>query len=244
MSREKEFYKAYTFIEGHPAFLGDVFAGVSSLSMSVQECCKNKWTQHGPMYVYRTDDRFEEFINCGHHEDLNKDMPEFDCIWVPYKDFYGYKWEYDHIEIWLEGGSHYYDVDATVPPWNWNRFHDIDLDSGGNTYEEAVINFAEKAKDKYGDYSSCWTEGNTVVPKWIVENNREFPAFNFDNGMSNLFKDGKLNRNPKSINVKQEEINALWWNIYDKDHEFYDGKLPDITKYLTKENYERNLKNE
>ena len=48
------------------------------------------------------------------------------------------------IEIWLEGG-----------PWDNGEgqyLHDIDLGCGAETYEEAIIKFANLIKQKYGDY--------------------------------------------------------------------------------------------
>lgn len=45
------------------------------------------------------------------------------------------------VEIWLEAG-HY---DKT------RRCHDIDLDCGRDTYEEAIISLANNIEDQYGD---------------------------------------------------------------------------------------------
>ena len=44
------------------------------------------------------------------------------------------------VEIWLEMGRY----DKTC------RWHDIDLDCGGDTYEEAIIQLANNVKDQYG----------------------------------------------------------------------------------------------
>lgn len=45
------------------------------------------------------------------------------------------------IEIWLECGPYLKDCKA----------HDVDLDCGGDTFENAIINLAKLVKDKYGD---------------------------------------------------------------------------------------------
>ena len=45
------------------------------------------------------------------------------------------------VEIWLE----------CFPDDENGRFHDIDLDCGGDTYEEAIIKLASLVKKKYGD---------------------------------------------------------------------------------------------
>ena len=47
------------------------------------------------------------------------------------------------VEIWLEHGP--YDAE-----WG-GCTHDIDLDCGGDTFEEAIIKLAQLVKEKYGD---------------------------------------------------------------------------------------------
>jgi hypothetical protein len=160
------FYEAYWFIDGHPAFIGGLFHGINTLDVQVSKCCKRGFTKMDIHYVYRTDERFEEFWDKGYQQSVEEGMPELDCVWVPYKVFYGEEWSFDHVEIWLEGGSHFYVKGGHYgTEWNFNRFHDIDLDVGGRTYEEAIINFAEKVKEKYGDYSSSEFDDNTIYPR-------------------------------------------------------------------------------
>ena len=45
------------------------------------------------------------------------------------------------IEIWLESGPYLEDCST----------HDIDLDCGGNTFEESICELAKLVKDKYTD---------------------------------------------------------------------------------------------
>lgn len=46
------------------------------------------------------------------------------------------------INVWLECGAF----------WKGFSTHDIDLDCGGATFEEAIINLANLVFEKYGDY--------------------------------------------------------------------------------------------
>lgn len=46
------------------------------------------------------------------------------------------------VEIWLECGPY----DPTM------RQHDIDLDCGGKTFDQAIIKLANLVLEKYGDY--------------------------------------------------------------------------------------------
>ena len=50
------------------------------------------------------------------------------------------------VQVWLEHGP--YDKE-----WG-GCTHDIDLDCGGDTFEEAIIKLAELVKGKYGDGGS------------------------------------------------------------------------------------------
>lgn len=45
------------------------------------------------------------------------------------------------VEVWLECGKHHPNM----------RIHDVDLDCGENTFEEAIIELAKLVKEKYED---------------------------------------------------------------------------------------------
>ena len=47
------------------------------------------------------------------------------------------------VEIWLECFPDNPEIDG--------RYHDIDLDCGGDTFEDAIITLAKLVKEKYGD---------------------------------------------------------------------------------------------
>ena len=54
------------------------------------------------------------------------------------------------VQVWLEGGP--WELLYETDYYGWS--HDIDLDCGAATYEEAVIEFVALVRDKYGDYES------------------------------------------------------------------------------------------
>lgn len=68
------------------------------------------------------------------------------------------KSENKHIECWLEFGPERYGYSEE---WQWKEdkqreqvlnYHDVDLDTGGTTFDEALINLARNVLKKYGDY--------------------------------------------------------------------------------------------
>lgn len=54
-----------------------------------------------------------------------------------------------NVEVWLEFGPIEFYDDVAVPK---AYTHDIDLDCGGDTFEEAICELAKLVKEKYGDY--------------------------------------------------------------------------------------------
>ena len=57
--------------------------------------------------------------------------------------------ENTHTEIWLESGAWVKDLHM-----GWMASHDYELDCGGDTYEEAIMNLAQLVLTKYGDYEN------------------------------------------------------------------------------------------
>lgn len=234
IEKSLEFYDAYNFIDSHPAFIGDIYRGVSSLEVLVFKCCKNDQVEHSPVYIYKDSDRYEEFLGKGNVERFESEDKSGtpDCIWVHYEDYFNEEWEFDHIDVVLEGGAHYYDINA-VSPWNWQRLLDRKITSSATTYQEAIISFAKKVKERYGDY-----DYNNVCPRWIYDHNKDNPSFDIEN-LSSMFEDGRLVRDPNYIPITEQEENALWWNSVGDSLGLVRGEIVDITKFLSKENYEK-----
>jgi hypothetical protein len=222
-----DFYDAYMFVEMHPAFIGGRLHGTTCFDIMVMPCCKNGVPEYGPVYVYPEDPRFEEFTDKGHQTD--EVDGEVVCIWVTYKDYYGYSWEREHIGFTFIGGPNRY-VELNEGDWQWQRQGDSDLDSRGKSYEEAVINLAEKVKQKYGDYSHNECDENTIIPSWIVKNNKIHRPFG--ENIKEMFKDGQLNRNPQNVHLFPEQINEMWWQLgLTNDHLKSYNKV-DVSQFL------------
>lgn len=61
------------------------------------------------------------------------------------------------VEVWLEAGP-WIDPSEAGYPEDWAETevasHDINLDCGGDTFEEAIIKMAELVKKHYGEYQT------------------------------------------------------------------------------------------
>jgi hypothetical protein len=221
------FYEAYNFIDMHPAFCGPMFRdGIRSVEMRVFKACKNDIDDLSPIFVYEEHIRFKDFLNRGFTESKVDDKVYE--VWVPYEEYYGYEWEFDHVEVRLCGGA-----------WRYINFHGewVWQQSGlievvGSFYEEAFIKFADKAKEVYGDWSKSEFDDNTVVPKWIQEHNKIHRPFDF----SKPFTDGKFERNEENISMNIEELNSLWWERTDAKDLFEGMEKVDISHLTEKPN--------
>jgi hypothetical protein len=217
MSEEimNDFQGAYSFIEDHPAFGWREM----NIDMNIRNCCRNSYDLNmspKDIYISKNNPRYTSFLEESknnkeiHLEHLDDDgflklETEFQLpnLRVPYKMYFGYEWEEDHVEIWLESGAMRYFEQSG----RWERWHDDNLDSGGRTYEDAIINLASKVKNFYGDFNKDFGD-NVLVPDWVTEWNEKNPL-----KFADLFKNGQLNSG-RYISINGIEFNELWWHKY------------------------------
>jgi len=218
MSEEimNNFQESYDFINDHPAFGWREL----NIEMRINNCCRNSYDLNmspKDIYIGRNNPRHQEMLELSktdsevHLEFWDEGEPlhelsteyQLPSIKVPYKTFFGYEWKEDHIEICLESGAmRYVEQDN-----RWERWHDVDLESSGRTYEDAIINLASKIKSCYGDFHKD-TRDNILIPEWVREWNQKHPL-----SIDDLFSNGRLN-SVKYISIGGIEFNELWWHKY------------------------------
>jgi len=63
-------------------------------------------------------------------------------------------------QVWLEFGPRYFEVDMSPEEWCANHYdlfdgsvpsHDVELDCGADTYEQAIVELARRVSERYGD---------------------------------------------------------------------------------------------
>jgi len=151
-----DFLNSYNFLCNHPAF-GGWF--LNSLNVMVVETCSRGILlpgDHKGITIYERDldpELFEQYWLEAEEDDRNDDS-SYRSIEIEYEKFYGEPWKVDHVEVWLETGCVEYTKDLTEGIMEQvQHCHDIDLDVGGLTFEEAIINLAKLVKKHYGDFS-------------------------------------------------------------------------------------------
>lgn len=123
-----DFYEAWWFLHGHPAFSPDDY-------WYFQRCLDIDVAKVDPVTRRIEGDiarnvHTEVWLECGRPYDRN--APE--CV--------------EERRCWNDGGS-------DAPLSEADRFgasHDIDLDCGGDTFEQAIVVLANLVLQKYGDY--------------------------------------------------------------------------------------------
>lgn len=222
-SKMLEFDKALTFISDHPALISDVFrSGLDGLSVRTALTCKRGLEEYDPIFLYPNDVRFEEFIDYP-HKNYDEDG-NVTCIWVHYKPFYGEEWELDSVKVTVEAMIARY-VRPEFPCYDHTIYGDLKVTAP--TYEEAIIKLASNLKKNCGDYSAAQHDDNTIVPKWVADNNKVHRPYTPD-----TLKSGWMTPNPNFIQVKKEEISELWWQLHKPNITFLNGTLIDVSKYL------------
>jgi hypothetical protein len=79
-----------------------------------------------------------------------------------------------HVECWLEFGPLEYGYSYSggkKPMADWDtvtvrhHYHDVDLDTGGTTFDEGLIRLAKNVRKKYGDYKEKGRDGYCGKPE-------------------------------------------------------------------------------
>ena len=182
-------------------------------------CCKNGLSDSSSndVNIYRGTkgwEKYKDLFDKKFKDD--KDTPKLlQSIRVPYKDFYGYPWKFDHIEYWYEVTFYAFQGD----PYDKKDEYDLDKwggycgpEGGANNFDEMLIRCANKVKKEFGDFDSYYD----MHTKEELANHRK--------NMPMLFKPIKgdkrgyktMESNPKYAHVSTGEINLRWLKWYNQ----------------------------
>ena len=245
---------ALDFLNNHPGVCHDSCFVNSNLTFWMVDVCKNNeykdyfHNDKNPVEVYLPRDgrykkdreNFKKFVE--KYKDEDETVEECSQIYVPYKEIYGYDWEYDRT--YYKGEYCFYkyyrdeqyidylkttrkiDDSEAVKLASWLHTSYSGYQGGdvkADTYEEMIIKIAEDVKRKYGDFS-C----EDFLTEEEKENHENIDwMFKFEpcedrEGCSEML------RNPDYIRIEQYQYNQRWveWfktTDYYKKH--WDGQL-------------------
>jgi hypothetical protein len=212
--------EAFDFLNSHPAlinpaFNSSVFGGAIWFFMA--KCCKNNLADSaGQVSIYRGMKGWEKYQNKFDKLYKDDDLPKnLQSIRVPYKDYYGYPWVFDHVEYWYEttfyafhGNPYSKDDDYKVE--NWHGY--CGPQGGANTFDEMIIKCANRVKEEFGNFDAYYS---MHTKKELANHKKNMPM---------LFKPIKGDKrgcslmlnNPKYIHISDGEINLRWLSWYNQ----------------------------
>jgi len=148
---------ARDFLDQHPACGGHLFSLNSHLWYSAQEVCKRGFSVAAKiMTIYYTPKDYKRYktlfdTECKESEEKLSALTRID---VPYKEYFGEPWAFDHIEYWSEMGFVIFkgkDPNKSFDRKDWENF--CGITASGRSFEEMVINTAKNFKRAYGNFS-------------------------------------------------------------------------------------------
>lgn len=214
---------AINFMDSHPAIQNNYFCLQQLLWFSIQTVCKHGYSEHAAKTItifnkgkdaIRFKKQFADEI--AKEDDCLKETPSLVSIEVPYTEYFGEPWEFDHVEYWGELSICICDdkIKSKDKKDRWQLWQGVQ--SSGRTYEELMINLAKLLKKDYGNFNS-----ESFKTEEEKKNNKEVEAFLFEDikGKKSYVK---MLPNPDYIHVSDEEKNLRWqkWMRENKDKNF------------------------
>jgi len=197
-------------IGAHPALPDSLFPINGEISYSLQAVCKNGFSEsvkHFGVDIWYNEVNYKKYKK--EFDAEFKKYPDEDKQWsrihIPYIKYYGYHWQFSHVEYWGElpfylfHGSNF---KKCYDRLNWQSYRGVSCSAP--SYEELIIKisklFLKTFINKIGD--------DYLTPKEKSNHEKESP-FKSDRKA----KDGKgfyLDRNKNYIRVTSAEINRRW----------------------------------
>ena len=214
--KQVEAVKALDFLRGHPAMSSEASGDsiIDGFWFMMAECCKRGLTSYRGdvgIRIYADSDDAEKYADKfveEYGEDWRDKEEKFMLdIEIPYEEYYGEPWEFDHVEYWYETtfvvfhGNPYESL-AEFNPKNWMRY--VGPEGGANSWEDMLIDCAKEVKEEFGDFGE--DDFETDAEK---ANHKDVDAFP-------LSLTGKtiLKRNPEYVWVDGGITNLRWLKWY------------------------------
>jgi hypothetical protein len=209
---------AIDFLNGHPALISAVIDVRSALWFSIQTVCKRGYCESArdnlqiyknSKHALRFKDQFEKELKNYSAEDLKRSN-SFISIDVTYKELFGEDWKFDHVAYWGELSFYMFTGRPTrknnIDLKNWQSYAGVE--ASGRTYEEMVINIAQKFKKAFGNFRS-----DDFLTQKEKENNRIKEPFHFKT-YKKIYS--RIIHNRDYIHVNDAKLNLRWQTWYRK----------------------------
>ena len=213
--------KAFDFLNDHPAFINPTYGGGAlggPIWFFMAKCCKNGLSDSSAsgVRIYKGMKGWEKYKDQIEkaYEDRDKDIPEsLKSIDVPYKEYYGEAWKFDHVEYWYETTFYAFHGDPN------NSKHDYEAkywqgysgpQGGANTFDEMLIVCARAVKRVFGNFHSYYD----MHTKEELANHKENMPMLFEPIKGNTKGYSVMLNNPKHLHVSEGMLNLRWLKWY------------------------------
>jgi hypothetical protein len=152
------------FLRAHPAISWDngdsLFSG---MWFHMEECCKHGKSAYAGKFgidVWEGMTGWERFKDKIDAEYADEPNYKFKRIVIPYEEYYGEPWAFDHVEYWYEITFFVYTgelwsndsgINSYLKHENWSRF--AGPTGGANSFDEMLIDCATKVREVYGEFN-------------------------------------------------------------------------------------------
>jgi hypothetical protein len=222
---------ALQFLQLHPAinYSNPYNTFVSGIDIQINKRCKRNIPEiyHGVLCINSTDKEWEEI-----KERFPKNIND-DYAYVGYEEFYGEKWEANHITYDLDVNFFTFLGDPYVrfsshDPNNWDKYSGFSISQA--TFEDALIEASIKTKELFGDFStsSFLTE---------EEKNNHDKISPIDLALDMLKRQSVIQDNPKYLYTTEGLFNLRWLKWFIKTEyckSTFDKKTPFLNQLTDK----------
>jgi hypothetical protein len=212
--------KALDFLNDHPAFINPAYGcGVlgGPIWFFMAKCCKRGLAESSKsgVRIYKGMkgwEKYKEQIEKKYKDE--KDTPEiFKSIDIPYKEYYGEAWKFDHIEYWYETTFYAFHGDPNNSQQDYDCKHWQGYSGpqgGANTFDEMLIACAKAVKKAFGNFNSYYD----MHTKEELANYKENAPMLFEPIKGDTRGCSEMLRNPKYIYVSDGMLNLRWLKWY------------------------------
>ena len=218
MEKEKraEAAEALEKLRNHPAINPEVMGDslFDGMWFHMTKCCKRGQAECPvqEVTVYKGDKNWEKYKDIFDKEYKGEEYDELQSIHIPYEEFYGEPWVFDHVEYWYEttffvfNGNPY--NDEYMDYKNWARYGGPE--GGADTFEDMLIQCWKEVKavfghfDKYKGFETEEEKANHEDHNMFVHEDES------SSGSENMITSFPLERDPDYVDVDYGLINLRW----------------------------------
>ena len=206
------------FLNNHPAIVNDIRDTLmSSAAFWVSNCSKEGETEKDPISIININDDLYSHIKTKTKTDIDdyarfkhKFKKKDNRIYVSYEEYYGNKWEFDHVKYSLESSFNVFNGNFKKKNYDkydvrsWQAYQGFWV--SGKSFDEMISKAYDKTLELYGDFS-IWSE--KMMTKEEIKNNKKEKAFFF---VPYKGKGGgkELLKNEKHFHLGNPVFNRRW----------------------------------